>query len=54
MKATGSDQAKPAANSGKQGQPLKTDMKVINRDIRNILVFTAASLVLIFALYYLM
>ncbi|NGP57168.1 hypothetical protein FLT15_01880 [Paenibacillus thiaminolyticus] len=54
MKATGSDQAKPTANSGKQGQPMKTDMKVINRDVRNILVFTAASLVLIVALYYLM
>ncbi|CAH8771704.1 hypothetical protein QJQ58_02960 [Paenibacillus dendritiformis] len=54
MKATGPDQAKPAANSGKQGQQLKTDMKVINRDIRNILVFTAASIVIIVALYYLM
>lgn len=37
MKETGTKQAKPAANADKQGSPLKTDMKVMNRDIRNIL-----------------
>ncbi|BFH13060.1 hypothetical protein WJ0W_002641 [Paenibacillus melissococcoides] len=54
MKATGSEQAKPAANSGKQGSQMKTDIKVINRDIRNILWFTAASIAIIAALYFLM